>query len=87
MSTMEARTKRTYRISARTQARVRELASRYGIAGSQDAVVEAAVDRLYREVEAQAETERWADAAADPEFRDEAAGIARIFDSAEAWPD
>jgi hypothetical protein len=84
---MEPRTKRTYRLSARTQARVRELASRYGVAGSQDGVVETAVDRLYREVEGNAEAERWAEAASDPEFREEVAGIAHAFDSAEAWPD
>jgi DNA-binding PadR family transcriptional regulator len=84
---MEQRSKRTYRISARTQARVRELASRYGVAGSQDAVVEAAIDRLYREVEAQAEAERWSEAAADEAFRDEAAQIARAFAAAEAWPE
>ena len=84
---MEPRTKRTYRISTRTQARVRELSARYGVAGSQDAVVEAAVDRLYREVEAQAESDRWAEAAADPEFRAEADAIARAFDATEAWPD
>lgn len=84
---MELRTKRTYRISARTQDRVRELASRYGIAGSQDAVVEAAVDRLYREVEASAEGDSWAEAAEDAEFQAEAAATAQLFDRAEAWPD
>jgi len=84
---MEPRTKRTYRISTRTQERVRELSARYGVAGSQDAVVEAAVDRLYREVEAQAEADRWADAAADPGFRAETEAIARVFDAAETWPD
>jgi hypothetical protein len=84
---MESRTKRTYRLSGRTQARVRELTSRYGVAGSQDAVVEIAVNRLYREIEAQAETERWVEAAADPEFRSEIADIARLFDDAETWPD
>ena len=84
---MDQRTKRTYRISARTQARVRELAARYGVASSQDAVVEAAVDRLYREVEAQSEADRWAEAAADPGFRAEVARIARAFDAGESWPD
>jgi hypothetical protein len=84
---MEPRTKRTYRISTRTQARVRELASRYGVAGSQDGVVEAAVDQLYRSVEADAEAARWAEAAEDPAFRDEAARLARVFDRAESWPD
>jgi hypothetical protein len=84
---MEARTKRTYRLSARTQARVKELSARYGVAGSQDAVVEAAIDRLYREVEAAAEGDRWAEAATDPTFRIEMGEIARLFDDAETWPD
>ncbi len=84
---MEARTKRTYRLSARTQARVKELSGRYRVAGSQDAVVEVAVDRLYREIEAAAEGDRWAEAAADPAFRTEVADIARLFDDAETWPD
>jgi hypothetical protein len=84
---MEARTKRTYRLSVRTQARVKELAARYGVARSQDAVVEVAVDRLYREIEAAAEGDRWADADADPVFRAEAAEVARRFDQSETWPD
>jgi hypothetical protein len=84
---MEARTKRTYRLSARTQARVKELSGRYGVAGSQDAVVEVAVDRLYREIEAQTESARWAEAATDPLFRAESAEIARLFGDAETWPD
>ena len=83
---VEPRTKRTYRISARTQARVRELSSRYGVASSQDGVVEAAVDQLYRAVEADAEATLWAEAAGDPEFRDEASALARILDRSEAWP-
>jgi hypothetical protein len=86
MARMESRTKRTYRISERTQARVAELASRYRVAKSQDAVVEAAVDRLYREVEAQAEGDRWAQAADDAEFREETAAIARTFEANESWP-
>ena len=84
---MEARTKRTYRLSARSQARVKELSARYGLAGSQDAVVEVAIDRLYREVEAEAEGIRWAEAATDPAFRNEMAAIARLFDDADSWPD
>jgi hypothetical protein len=66
---------------------VKELSSRYGVAGSQDAVVEVAVDRLYREIEAAAEGDRWAEAATDPAFRTGIADIARLFDDAEAWPD
>lgn len=87
MRVVEARTKRTYRLSTRTQARVKELSARYGVAGSQDAVVEVAVDRLYREVEAEAEGDRWAEAATDPAFHSESAAIARIFDNAETWPE
>jgi hypothetical protein len=83
---MEQRTKRTYRLTERAQARVRELAGEYGVGDSQDAVVELAVDRLYREVEATAEAQRWAAAAADPEFADEARELARDFSNAETWP-
>jgi hypothetical protein len=83
---MEPRTKRTYRLSERAQSRVRELAGEYGVADSQDAVVELAVDRLYREVESAAETRRWAEAASDPAFRTEAADLEREFSGIEIWP-
>jgi hypothetical protein len=83
---MEARTKRTYRLSPQAQARVRELSSRYGLAESQDAVVEVAIDHLYRDVEARAEEDRWAEAARDLDFLDEAAEIARVFGRDETWP-
>jgi hypothetical protein len=83
---METRSKRTYRLSTRAQARVREMAGVYGVGGSQDAVVEIAVDRLYREVEAAAEARRWAAAAEDPAFTGEVEGLAREFAEVEAWP-
>lgn len=83
---MEARSKRTYRLSERAQTRVRELTSRYGVAGSQDAVVELAIDHLYREAETQDESGRWTEAASDPEFRSEADAIAREFGDTETWP-
>jgi len=83
---MEARTKRTYRLSQRAQTRVRELAGRYSVASSQDAVVELAVDHLYREVEAAAEANRWTEAANDPVFRTEAADLEQSFANAETWP-
>ena len=83
---MEHRTKRTYRLTERAQARVRELAGQYGLGESQDAVVELAVDRLYREVEAAAEAKQWAAAAADPEFRQEADDLVRAFSTVETWP-
>ena len=83
---MEPRSKRTYRLSERAQARVREMAGEYGVGGSQDAVVELAVDRLYREVEAAAEAQRWAVAAADPAFTTEMTDLDREFSSSETWP-
>jgi hypothetical protein len=83
---MENRTKRTYRLSERAQARVREMAGEYRVGGSQDAVVELAVDRLYREVEAAAEALRWAAAATDPAFTSEASDLERQFSSLETWP-
>ena len=84
--TVQQRTKRTYRISPEAQARVRELAAKYGVGASQDAVVETAVNRLYRDVEAQAEANRWRDAAGDPDFRAEATELAGVFDGADTWP-
>lgn len=83
---MEIRTKRTYRLTQRAQARVRELAGDYSLADSQDAVVELAVDRLYREVQAASEAKLWAGAADDPEFRVESDDITRAFAEAETWP-
>jgi hypothetical protein len=83
---MEIRSKRTYRLSERAQARVREMAGEYGVGGSQDAVVELAVDRLYREVEAAAESQRWAAAASDPAFTTEMTDLEREFSSSETWP-
>ena len=83
---MAPTTKRTYRLTERAQTRVREMASRYSLAGSQDAVVELAVDRLYREVEAAAEALRWAEAAGDPDFHAETVELAREFADAETWP-
>lgn len=83
---MSTRTKRTYNLSSATVRRVRELAERYGAARTQDGVVDLAVERLYIEAEARAEAELWSAAAKDPEFRAEAAAIARDLDEPEAWP-
>ena len=48
----------------------------YGVADSQDAVVELAVERLYRDAIDRAEAELWTAAAADPAFQDEMRAIA-----------
>ena len=71
---MSPTTKRTYRLTERAQTRVREMTSRYSVAGSQDAVVELAV------------AQRWADAANDPDFQAERADVARAFADVESWP-
>ena len=82
------RTKRTCNLPTRTVQLVREIASDYGLAPTQDALVELAVDELARRVRDEREAELWAGAAEDPEFRGEAAAIERAFGTAdlETWP-
>ena len=83
---MGDRVKRTYNLSEATVRRVRELAGEYGLAKSQDGVVELAVERLYSAAREQEEAEQWASAARDPEFRAEMAAIATAFGDGAAWP-
>jgi hypothetical protein len=83
---MSKRAKRTYNLSPGTIVQVRELAARYGVAKSQDAVVELAVERLYREHAERMEAEAWAGAAEDQEFRSEMNAIAIAYGDRESWP-
>ena len=83
---MATRTKRTYNLAEATVRRVRELADPYGTYRTQDQVVDAAVERLYRATRDGIEEAQWAEAAADPEFRSEAASIAMAFDDRDTWP-
>lgn len=87
MPTRAKRTKRTYNLAAPTVHRVRELAEIYGASPTQDGVVDLAVERLYQEHREQAEGDRWAAAAADPEFRQEMTDLARDLGEAESWPE
>jgi len=82
------RMKRTYNLPERTVLAVRELAATYGVASTQDGVIELAVDELARRLREDAEAERWAGAAADPAFRAEAADLAAAYGTAdrETWP-
>ncbi len=83
---MTARIKRTYNLSPATVHRVRELAEQAGLARSQDAVVDLAVERLYLEIRSQAEAAAWEVAAADPEFTSEMHAVASDYRDTEAWP-
>jgi len=85
---MVNRVKRTYNLPPATVKRVREMAERYGVAASQDAVVELAVDELERRLREQHEAERWAAAAMDPAFRAETEELDGAYRSAdgETWP-
>ena len=83
---MGVKTKRTYNLSEETVARVRDLAGHVGAASSQDAVVELAVERLYREVRDQQDASQWARASGDPEFRAEVKAIASEYGDPETWP-
>jgi len=82
------RTKRTYNLPERTVVAVRELAATYGVASTQDGVIELAVDELARRLRDDAEAERWAQAAIDPAFRAESIDIATTYETAdgETWP-
>lgn len=83
---MAERSKRTYNLSEATIRRVRELASDYGVAKSQDAVMELAVDRLYSQLRDLEEAAQWAKAAQDPEFRAEMSALAVDLRDRETWP-
>lgn len=82
------RTKRTYNLPERTVRTVRELATAYGVAETQDGVVELAVDELARRLRDADEADRWAAAAEDPAFRAEALDIDAAYATAdrETWP-
>ena len=83
---MNDRVKRTYNLSETTIRRVRDLAGKYEVAKSQDAVIELAVDRIYAEMRDREEAALWASAADDPEFRREMSGIAADFGDKDTWP-
>ncbi|MFV2063614.1 MAG: hypothetical protein ACC726_08890 [Chloroflexota bacterium] len=83
---MTTKTKRTYNLSAETVAHVRDLVEQVDSATSQDAVVEIAIERLYRDVRDREEAALWAKAAEDPEFRMEMRSIATAYRDRESWP-
>ena len=83
---MMTRIKRTYNLAESTVRHVRELSSDYGVADSQDAVVELAIERLYQEALDRVESDRWAAAAADPAFVAEMREVAADLDGGDAWP-
>jgi len=85
---MATRTKRTYNLAPATVRRVREMAEEYGVAPSQDAVIELAVDELERRLREQRESATWEEAAADPGFRAEVDEVDVAYHAAdrETWP-
>ena len=83
---MATRIKRTYNLDEATVLHVRELSGEYGVADSQDAVVELAVERLYREALDRVEADRWSAAAGDPEFAVEMRALAADLDRVDGWP-
>ena len=85
---MAKRMKRTYNLAPATVRRVREMAEEYGIAASQDAVVELAVDELERRLREGRESAAWEAAASDPDFQAEVDDLSAGYRSAdrETWP-
>lgn len=88
MPVMATRVKRTYNLDPRTVHRVREMAERYSVASSQDAVIELAVDELERRLREQREADAWEEAAADPQFQSEIGELETVYRSADrgTWP-
>lgn len=86
---MGTRVKRTYNLAPTTVRRVKEMAEDYGVAPSQDAVVELAIDELERRLRDERESNAWAEAAKDPAFGAEVDELEAAYRSAdrEAWPD
>jgi hypothetical protein len=85
---MATKVKRTYNLEPATVRRVRELTETYGVAASQDAVIELAVDELDRRLRDAREAESWASAAADPDYVAEVADLSAAYGAADAetWP-
>jgi hypothetical protein len=85
---VSTRVKRTYNLAPRTVHAVRELSDRYGVAPSQDAVVELAVSELQRHVREREESVTWELAAADPAFQAESQALEETYRAAdvETWP-
>jgi hypothetical protein len=85
---MAPKVKRTYNLSPATVKRVREMAERYGVAPSQDGVIELAVDELERRLRDEREAAAWESAESDPAFRAETEELETAYRSAdrETWP-
>jgi len=85
-TSVESRTKRTYNLRTVSVARVRELSAQYGLADSQDAVVELAIERLYRDAVAAREAAMWQAAGDDADFVSEMRDLEGEFRDRETWP-
>ncbi len=83
-----ARVKRTYNLPEQTVHSVRELTERYGVARTQDGVVEIAVEELERRILDAEEARAWAAAREDPEFLKESEDLEAAYRKADAdtWP-
>ena len=86
IASMSTKTKRTYNLSPEAVAHVRDLAARGDLAASQDAVVEMAIEQLYREVQDREEAALWSTAARDEGFRREMRALASDLDGPATWP-
>jgi len=75
-TSMSNRTKRTYNLSSEAVTRVREMVGQDDLPGSQDGIVELAIDHLYRHVSDRADAARWASAGSDNAFLDEMRSLA-----------
>lgn len=86
IASMGTKIKRTYNLSPEAVAHVRDLAARGDLAPSQDAIVELAIEQLYREVRDREEAALWSSASSDDDFRREMRTLAVEFDGPAGWP-
>lgn len=82
-TSMTTRIKRTYNLTPEAVAHVRAMAGRADLPPSQDAVVELAIDHLYRAVSDADDAVRWAGAAQDRAFLVEMQSVASDIAEAE----
>lgn len=83
---MALKVKRTYNLSEDAISIAKHLVELH-VAPSQDAVVERAIREMDRMVRNASEADLWAQAARDPEFRQELVELDKLFapDDTEAW--
>ena len=86
ITSMSTKTKRTYNLSPEAVGHVRDLAARGDLAASQDAVVEMAIEQLYRDVRDREDAVLWSRSSQDAGFLREMRALESELDRPKGWP-